>query len=47
MRQDTPLTLRHEEAFHGSGPDLVVWAGEDGNKGGEAGRHVSCSLVRG
>ena len=43
----TPLALRHEEAFHGNGPDLVVGAGEDGHKGGEAGRHVLVRLVRG
>ena len=38
----TPLALRHEEAFHGSGPGLVVRAREDGDKSGEAGRHISC-----
>ena len=40
--EDTPLALQHEEAFHGSGPHLVVGTREDGNKDGEAGRHVSC-----
>ena len=42
MGEYTPLTLRHEEASHGWGPDLVVGTSEDENKGGEAGRHVSC-----
>ena len=40
--ENTPLALRHEEAFHGSRPDLVVWAREDGHKGSEAGQHISC-----
>ena len=47
MGQNTPLALQHEEAFHGSGPDLIVWVREDGNKGGEAGQHVLVRLVRG
>ena len=38
----TPLTLRHKEAFHGRGPNLVVGTSEDRDKGGEAGRHGSC-----
>ena len=46
-REYAPLTLRHEEAFHGDRPGLVVGAGEDRHKGGEAGRHVLVSLVRG
>ena len=42
MGEDSPLTLRHEEASHGWGPGLVVGTGEDRNKGGEAGRHLYC-----
>ena len=42
-----PLALRHEEAFYGRGPNLVVGTGEDGDKSGEAGRHVLVRLVRG
>ena len=40
--EDALLALQHEEAFHGMGPCLVVWASEDGDKSGEAGQHVSC-----
>ena len=45
--KDAPLALRHEEALHGNGPGLIVGAGEDGDKGGEAGRHFLVRLVRG
>jgi len=36
---DLPLSLTEQEARHGGGPLLVVWAGKDGD-GGEHGRHL-------